>query len=71
MISWPINHVGYTVNQERVSLVVDGRDHGWPWTRDNGGVQKKKTTVILGPGHTSMSLKWAGSPFPPPMKAAC
>lgn len=54
MVSWPINHVGYTVNQERVSLVVDGRDRGWPWT-----------TVILGPGHTSMSLKWTGSPFSP------
>lgn len=54
MVSWPINHVGYTVNQERVSLVVDGRDSGW------------QTTVILGPGHTSMSLTemdWVA--FPP------
>lgn len=67
MVSWPINHVGYTVNHERVSLVVDGRDRGWPWTRDDGRGQK--TTVTLGPGHTSTSLKWTGSPFSPPMKS--
>lgn len=69
MISWPINHVGYTVNHERVSLVVDGRDRGWPWTRDDGRGQS--TTVTLERRHTSMSLKSTGSPFPPPIQAAC